>query len=91
MTATFSEMDMFLARLSLDPPAVEAERYRMPSLTEAPGSPEDRRMRRQRARRAEIFRLTRRPATAFEDQPREQTYKRDPARFVALVEKRRSK
>ncbi|KQW07637.1 hypothetical protein ASC66_01160 [Leifsonia sp. Root4] len=95
MTATtFSEMDMFLARLSLDPPAVEAERYRMPSLTEAPGSPDDRRMRREHRAKAAGFWLRSQIGQMLEEASgfdKDSGYKKDPARFAALVEERRSK
>lgn len=89
-TTTFSEMDMFLARLSLDPPAVEVERFRMPPLSELPGSVEDRKMRHEHAWAAVLYHLNER-RTRFEDQPRGATYKKDPARYAALVEKLRSK
>lgn len=95
MTATtFSEMDMFLARLSLNATDVERERFRMPSLAEAPGSPDDRQMRREHRAKAAGFWLRSNIGQMLEEAARfdrDSGYKKDPARFAALVEKRRSK
>lgn len=85
----FTDMDTFIADVTARKQEVMQEAFPAPPLSERPGSAADREMRAQHAIRVEVFRMRRGDATAFQAQP--QTYKKDPARFAALVEKRRSK
>lgn len=93
-----SDWDLFIARLS--PEAVELERFNMPDADELPGSPADKRMRREHHARSvaywyrqkfpsapdvEIAALVQESATVTHDTFKAGKYKRNRAKWLAVV------